>query len=123
MFQYKENFIPLNLKNQSEMRKYEYDIFAKVTSSLILAEEQKSSNYKYFIEKIMDNLNLWSTIACDVAHISNGLDAKTRESLFYLYQFTEHHSRQIMKDEANVAALIDINRSIMRGLSPTGGAS
>lgn len=46
----------------------------------------------------------------------NGLPQDLRARLFYLYQFTEHHSGKVLADQGSVDVLIDINTAVMRGL-------
>jgi len=71
---------------------------------------------------LADNTQLWSTLASDVALPGNGLPAVLRARLFYLYEFTVQHSRQVMDDKASVEVLADINMAVMRGLRGDGGA-
>jgi flagellar protein FlaF len=42
--------------------------------------------------------------------------------LFYLAEFTRLHSSKVISEDASIAPLIDINRSIMKGLFAQRGA-
>ena len=54
-----------------------------------------------------------------MADDGNGLPRTLRAQIFYLSEFTDHHSRRVLKGEAEVDALIDINLAVMRGLTGT----
>ena len=56
-------------------------------------------------------------MAIDVADNENALPQELRAQLFYLAEFTEHHSRRVLRREADVTALIDINTAVLRGLN------
>lgn len=68
------------------------------------------------------NRELWSIIATDVAHDGNMLSADLRAQLFYLAEFTHEHSRKVLRQQASVEPLIEINDAIISGLSGIGGA-
>ena len=52
----------------------------------------------------------------DVAEPTNLLPQPLRAQIFYLAEFTMHHSAKVLKGDASVAPLIDINTAVMRGL-------
>jgi flagellar biosynthesis activator protein FlaF len=64
-----------------------------------------------------DNRRLWTALATDLAGAGNGLPGPLRAQLFYLAEFSLLQSRAALRDPAALAALIDINRAVMRGLS------
>lgn len=99
-------------------RGIEYDVFAQVTKRLA----QTGQDFPAFAAAVSDNLKLWSTLAADVAGSGNGLPAPLRAQLFYLYQFTEQHSRKLLQGEAEIGVLVEINTSVMRGLRGEVGA-
>ena len=63
---------------------------------------------------------MWTTLAADVADPENALPSTLRAQIFYLAEFTEHHSRLIQRKEASAAALIEVNTAILRGLNGQG---
>ncbi len=101
-------------------RQIEYDLFARITQKLAHANQQRDADYPAFTKALHDNVHLWRVIASDVASSGNGLPEQLRARLFYLYQFTDQHSRKVMKHEAAAEVLIDINKAIMRGLRGEG---
>lgn len=102
-------------KSTGSPRTIEYQVFAKVTGKLTRAS-QEGVNFPDLVEALHDNLRLWTVIAGDVVEDGNGLPDKLRAQLFYLYEFTRAHTRKAMRREADAAALIEINTSVMRGL-------
>lgn len=106
---------------QKTPRSLEYDLLARITQRLTKAWAGRQESYSDLIAALDENLRLWSTLASDVATPGNTLPAKLRAQLFYLYEFTNQHSRAIREDKASVTVLVDINTAVMRGLRGQGG--
>ncbi|HLQ17512.1 MAG TPA: flagellar biosynthesis regulator FlaF [Tabrizicola sp.] len=104
------------------LRSVEYDLLAQVTQRLRSAWANRSTDYPGLVRAVTDNVQLWSTLASDVALPGNGLPAALRARLFYLYEFTAQHSRAVLDDKGSVEVLADINMAVMRGLRGDGGA-
>jgi len=104
------------------LRSVEYDLLALVTQRLRAAWPNRASDFPALVRAVNDNTQLWSTLASDVALPGNTLPAALRARLFYLYEFTVHHSRAILDDKGSVEVLVDINMAVMRGLRGEGGA-
>lgn len=102
-------------------RGVEYDLLARITQKLASTRIRKSEDIGAFAAALQDNLRLWSTFAADVADNDNGLPKKLRAQLFYLYQFIDQHSLKVLKEDAGIDVLIDINTAVMRGLRGDGG--
>ncbi len=101
-------------------RQIEYDLFAKITQKMTQANQVRETDFPFFMAALHENLRLWRTIATDVSSPENGLPEQLRAKLYYLYQFTDQHSRKVAKREAAIEVLIDINTAIMRGLRGEG---
>mgnify|MGYP000311731850 CR=1 FL=1 len=56
----------------------------------------------------------------DVASPGNALPSQLRAQIFYLFEFTQHHTRKVMDGEARADAVTDINTAVMRGLRQGG---
>lgn len=95
----------------------EYEIFAKVTTALNQSKTTSASNFPALVKALHDNQILWNRLAGDVSDPQNGLPQTLRAQIFYLAEFVTHHSRLVLNNDANVDALIDINKAIMRGLA------
>jgi len=105
------------------MRSIEYEALARVTQKLSSSWQHRKADFPSLAAALTENLNLWSTLAADVASPGNGLPSALRAQLFYLYEFTEVQTRRILDGSAGVDVLIDVNTAIMRGLRGQGGAA
>ncbi len=104
-------------------RSVEYDLLAQVTRRLRSAWANRDADFPGLARAVADNQQVWSTLAGDVALPGNGLPAQLRARLFYLHEFTAHHSRAVLDGRASVEVLADINTAVMRGLRGDGGAA
>lgn len=106
---------------QKTPRALEYDLLARATQRMTIAWTARRENYAALMTALDENLRLWSTLAADVAEPGNGLPAKLRAQLFYLYEFTSQHSRMVRANNGSIEVLVDINTAVMRGLRGDGG--
>ena len=97
----------------------EYEVFARVTRRLRQAQTG-DGGFADLVRAMHDNRSLWTALAADVAVETNGLPPELRARIFYLAQFTTHHSRRVLAGEASTDVLIDINTAVMRGLRGEG---
>jgi flagellar protein FlaF len=104
------------------LRSVEYDLLAQVTRRLRSAWVNRDADFPGLVRALADNQKLWAALAADVALPGNSLPATLRARLFYLYEFTAHHSRAILDGKGSVEVLADINTAVMRGLRGEGGA-
>ena len=105
-------------------RSIEYDILARMTQRLTAAARRKTEDFAGLAAALHDNQRLWSTFAADVADDDNGLPQALRAKLFYLFEFTVMHSRNILDGRGSIDVLVDINTAVMRGLrGDVGGAT
>lgn len=94
----------------------EYAVFEKITARLKRAAENNAP-MTLIAEAIYDNRRLWTMLATDIASPHNGLPQDLRARLFFLAEFTDLHSRKILRGEGTLAPLIEINRAVMAGLT------
>ena len=97
-------------------RAIEYDALARVTCQMRSAADQGAAGFSRLAQALHDNRALWTALAMDVAEPTNGLPGQLRARIFYLAEFTVQHSGKILKGEASIAPLVDINTAVMRGL-------
>ncbi|MGB7262958.1 MAG: flagellar biosynthesis regulator FlaF [Albidovulum sp.] len=100
----------------------EYELFARVTHRLGIAG-RGDADFNALVRALHDNRALWTALAADVAVETNGLPQSLRAQIFYLSEFTNHHSRRVLAGKAGVDVLVDINTAIMRGLRMEGEAA
>lgn len=119
---YTSHFAPIRTDRGSE-----YDAFAKVTqklqSAMVSAMKAKSEGRKTFktttmmTEALHLNRKLWTLLASDVLKEGNLLPNELRASILSLNAFTNSHSSKVLRGEASIQPLIEINAAIMRGLN------
>lgn len=97
-------------------RATEYAAFARITARLKAADADGRKNYPALAAAIHENRKLWTMLAADVADGDNGLPTQLRARIFYLFEFTTHHSREVLNGKADVGPLVEINTAVMRGL-------
>lgn len=97
-------------------RSLEYDTVARVTASM-KAATTGTNNFERIVRATNDNRRLWNFIAASVADNENMLPKQLRAQLFFLAEFVSLHTKKVLKKEAEILPLIDINISIMRGLN------
>ena len=102
-------------------RAQEYDLLARCTQKMVMTWARRKDDFPQLATAITENLQLWCTLAVDVADKGNGLPAALRAQLFYLYEFTASHSRAVLANSASAEVLVDINTAVMRGLRGDGG--
>ncbi len=102
-------------------RQAEHQVFSTVTARLnaAAAASNQPGAFPRLAAAIHDNRRLWARIAVDVADKDNGLPADLRARIFYLAEFTDHHSARVLQGEAEAQVLVDINTAVMRGLAGT----
>ena len=105
-------------RSTASPRAVERQLLAKLTSALIVTEKQREDDHPAFVNALSKNLEFWTVVAADVASEGNQLPAALRSQLFYLFEFTRHHTNKIISggDDLSVSPLVDINQNIIRGL-------
>lgn len=106
-------------------RTIEYEAFARVTRVLSSAAcdgfQVGTRTDPVMIGALHENRRLWTLLAAAVADPDNALPAELRSRIFYLYEFTDIHSRRVLRGEAGPEPLIDVNTAMMAGLRGGGG--
>lgn len=100
----------------------EYEAFARISHQLLQTARFKKRDYPSFVVALNHNRRLWTLLASDVADKENGLPKELRAQIFYLAEFVIHHTAKVLSGSADEEALLDVNRSIMRGLQSEGGS-
>ena len=93
----------------------EHRIFVQVTAAL---ERQRDSDgvSPELARACFDNCRLWNTLADDLNGEGNSLPDDLKARLISLAIWVNRHTSAVLRGEAKLDALIDINRSIIRGL-------
>ncbi|XDA98449.1 flagellar biosynthesis regulator FlaF [Sulfitobacter sp. LCG007] len=92
----------------------EYEVIARITSRLKRAiDTGKTAD---MAAALLENRELWSTLAVDVADPKNLLEPELRARILYLAKFTLQYSSKVLVDKASAVPLLEINTAILRGL-------
>lgn len=107
-------------------RQIERRVFANVTAELeaqsVEFDVTEQSGDKLRIlsgglrETLSYNQRIWQTIRSDLVNPANGLSPDLRAGLISLSLWVESHTNEVLKGQKKVKPLLDINRSIIRGL-------
>ena len=108
-----------NAAQQAEdPRSVEYRLFAEVTRALICASELEATDIGGRMTALDWNRRLWSVLATDCAQPANGLPAPVRANIVSLGLWVNRHTSAVMSGAETFAPLIEVNRTMMQGLSP-----
>jgi flagellar biosynthesis activator protein FlaF len=99
-------------------RQTEYRAFAAATRGLIDAAALPVNEIGRRGEALAKNRQLWSLLASDCSAEGNSLSPPLRAQIISLSIFVDRHTRAVMREGADFEILIEINRTIMQGLSP-----
>jgi len=100
-------------------RQTEYRAFALATRGLIDAAALPATELGRRGEALSKNRRLWNLLAADCAAEGNVLPPSLRAQIISLSLFVDRYSGQVMREGASLDVLIEINRTIMQGLSPS----
>lgn len=108
-------------RSAEDPRDTEYRLFAQVTQALIEANKAGSSNVAQLVDALDWNRRLWSALAVDCATKGNQLPDALRAQIISLSLWVSRFSSDIAGTGASLDPLIDVNKSIMAGLSQRPG--
>lgn len=101
-------------------RDTEFRLFAEVTRALMAATGCQRTDRK-LISAIDWNREMWSTLALDCSSGDNRLPNNLRAQIVSLSIWVARYSSRVMRQDAPMEPLIEINRTIMQGLSQRQG--
>ncbi|WP_397541815.1 flagellar biosynthesis regulator FlaF [Roseovarius salis] len=99
----------------------EYDAFARITSRLKSAGGRQGTDMRVLAAAVHDNRRLWALLAADAAADGNRLPGPLRAQIISIAEFTRRHSALVLRRQASVAPLLEVNTAIMRGLRDAQG--
>lgn len=104
-------------------RDVEHRLFGQVTRALIDAEGRGREDLAGLIDALDWNRRVWSAFATDCAMPGNQLPDSLRAQIVSLSLFVSRYSSDVMRAEAPMEPLIDINKAIMEGLRASAATS
>ncbi len=112
-------------RSTASPRSIERQLLSRLTTAIVVSQKNRDDDPSSFVRALGKNLEFWTVIATDVASEGNQLPVELRSQLFYLFEFTRHHTQKLMSDSENrldAEPLVDINQNIIRGLGSSGEA-
>lgn len=95
----------------------ELQLFSKITGRLrTLKEKTDQALAPEMAEALLENAKLWNILFCDLVSGNNQLPMELKNNLISLAEFTQNHTHKILRNEATVDILVEINDSIILGL-------
>ncbi len=97
-------------------RQTEYRAFAVATRTLIDSASLPQHEIGKRAEALAKNRQLWTLLASDCAATGNTLPQDLRAQIISLSLFVDRYSSQVLRENAPLDVLIEINRTVMQGL-------
>ena len=101
-------------------KQIEFALFQQITHNLEKVAPAARPAPAVWAGAIDRNLQLWTVLASDLLLPENSLPVETKQGLLNLALFVRRHSMQVLSGEADLADLIEVNRTIMDGIAPAG---
>jgi flagellar biosynthesis activator protein FlaF len=97
-------------------RDLEYRAFGQVTAALVRVKEEPSPPAA-MAQALEANRRLWNVLSADCAAPENKLPVGLRGQIISLALWVARYSSEVLREGADLEPLIDINRTMMEGLS------
>lgn len=101
-------------------RRSEYEVIAKVTQQLRDTAVASKTDFPAFASALHLNNRLWTALVVDIADEKNPLPQALKARIMYLSEFTRHHTRRVLRENASVLPLLEVNMAVLRGLKADG---
>jgi flagellar biosynthesis activator protein FlaF len=98
-------------------RDLEYRLFAQVTLAMMDLKAVPKSDLARWIDILDWNRRVWSFFSNDCLREGNQLPQALRASIVSLAIWVGKYTSEVMRGQGDIDDLIDINRTIMQGLS------
>lgn len=94
----------------------EYRLFAEITRAMMNAKGLPTYD-PAFTDAVDRNRKLWNLLIADLADEGNAFPDQLKASLISIGIWVGKHTTLVIRGEADIAPLIDVNRDIMEGLA------
>ena len=101
-------------------RRAEYEAVARITQGMRDAAVHAKTDFPAYAEALHLNQRLWAALVVDIADAQNPLPDELKARIIYLAEFTQHHTRKILREKASIMPLLEINMAVLRGLKKEG---
>lgn len=99
----------------------EFRLFSQVTLALVEASRLDPKDFSGRIEALDWNRRLWSALSADCSHPENQLPKELRAGIISLSIWVNKYTSEVIRGKEDIQDLIDLNRTIMQGLSARNG--
>lgn len=103
-------------------KEIEHALFTQITQDLEQVASQEKPAPTEWADAVSRNLQMWTILATDLMGPGNALPEETKKGLLVLSEFVRRTSMRVLSGGEGLADLIEINQTIMKGLS-TGGVN
>ena len=100
----------------SDPRRAEALILSRLAAGMIQASALGKSGFASLVAAVHENRRFWHVVALDLVGDGNGLPGDLRAQLLSLAQFVDRETARVLAGSTDAGALIEINRSVARGL-------
>ncbi|MCH2458340.1 flagellar biosynthesis regulatory protein FlaF [Henriciella barbarensis] len=104
-------------------KQIELALFSEITNALKDVAAQDVPLPAVWADAIDRNLQLWHILSVDLVSPENGLDDSLRTNLLTLAEMVRRVSYQVLAGDTDISDLVEINETIMKGLSGEVGPS
>ncbi len=95
----------------------ELQLFTSITARLrAQANKNTTQINSVMAQALIDNAKLWNILFCDLVSQDNKLPISLKTNLISLAEFTQAHTQKVLRGEAGMSILIEVNDSIIIGL-------
>ncbi len=98
-------------------KQIEYAVFSQITEALKDIAAQDMPPPALWADAIDRNLQLWLLLSIDLLNPDNELEGATRKGLLTLGEQVRRLSYRVLAGDGDINDLVEINETIMRGLS------
>jgi flagellar biosynthesis activator protein FlaF len=98
-------------------RELEYRAFGQATAALVRAKDLPRAQAGEIAEALDVNRRLWNIMSADCSLPGNKLPLALRAQIISLALWVSKYSNDVLREGAELDALIDVNRSLMEGLA------
>ena len=98
-------------------KEIEYALFTQITQDLEQVASEEKPVPAVWADAISRNLQMWTILATDLMGSGNTLPDEIKKGLLILSEFVRRTSMSVLSGGEGLVDLIEINHTIMKGLS------
>ena len=96
-------------------RDNEYRLFSNVTAALTALDNATNATAADALEW---NRQLWLALQTDLSHEGNRMPDDLKAKMISLAVWVDRYTETVLRGEATIDPLVEVNRAIMEGLAP-----